>query len=320
MLNPKISSTKTLSFPPGLVKDNLLNKKISLQHTLHLQPRVFVSRLPIMMTTNSELAVAAHDPMLIEAADTLARELGIPRCEPPCAGYTYILMYTAAHHPARLELRATHKDAMGPVFVDFVTGAMGFRARHGSRNREPLARAVGLKGASLPTVLDATAGLGRDAFILAALGCQVSLVERSTVIAALLRDGLERALAHHDTCAVARRMQLRVGDAAAIIEHLGEAERPDVIYLDPMYPHRNKSALVKKEMRMLRALVGEDLDAPKLLESALHAARKRVVVKRPRLAAGLPGIAPSYALHGSTTRFDIYLRAQAVDSGKIREQ
>lgn len=273
-----------------------------------------------MMTSHSAVAVVGDDPALAEAADTLARELGLPRCALPCADYPHVLTYNADHRPARLELRATHKDAPGPVYVDFVAGALGFRARHGSRNKEPLARAVGLKGATLPTVLDATAGLGRDAFILAALGCQVSLVERSTVIAALLRDGLERALAHHDTCAVARRMQLRVGDAAAIIEHLSEAERPDVIYLDPMYPHRSKSALVKKEMRMLRALVGEDLDAPKLLESALHAARKRVVVKRPRLAAGLPGIAPSYALHGSTTRFDIYLRAHAVDSGKIREQ
>lgn len=270
-----------------------------------------------MMTSHSAVAVAGDDPALAEAADTLARELGLPRCALPCADYPHVLTYNADHRPARLELRATHKDAPGPVYVDFVAGALGFRARHGSRNKEPLARAVGLKGAIIPTVLDATAGLGRDAFVLAALGCQVSLVERSPIIAALLRDGIARALADRDTQAIAQRMQLRVGDAAAIMEHLAERERPDVICLDPMYPHRSKSALVKKEMRLLRALVGEDLDAPLLLETALRVARKRVVVKRPRLAASLPGIAPSHTLLGSTTRFDIYLCAHAAAADKI---
>ena len=270
-----------------------------------------------MTTPNNAVAVAADADALNNAADSLARELGLPRCALPCADYPYVLTFSAASDPARLELRATHKDAPGPVYVDFVTGALGFRTRHGSRNKEPLARAVGLKGAAVPTVLDATAGLGRDAFVLAALGCQVSLVERSPIIAALLRDGIARALADRDTQAIAQRMQPRVGDAASIIDHLSEHDSPDVIYLDPMYPHRSKSALVKKEMRLLRALVGEDLDAPRLLETALRRARKRVVVKRPRLAASLPGLAPSHTLLGSTTRFDIYLRPHNAAADKI---
>ena len=153
------------------------------------------------------------------------------------------------------------------MYVDFVGGALGFRTRQGNRTKEPLARAIGLKGRTLTTVLDATAGLGRDAFILATLGCRVSLVERSPLIAALLRDGLARALADDNTRAAAERMQLHGGDAVAIMERCAEHERPDVIYLDPMYPHRSKSALVKKEMRVVRALVGEDVDAPQLLAS-----------------------------------------------------
>ena len=266
-----------------------------------------------MTTSNHVVAVVGDDA----AAADLAGELGLPRCALPCADYPYVLQYNAAHHPARLELRTTSVDAPGPVYVDFVTGALGFRARHGSRNKEPLARAVGLKGANIPTVLDVTAGLGRDAFVLATLGCHVCLVERSTIIAALLRDGIARALGDRNTQAIAQRMQLHVGDATAIIAQLAECERPDVIYLDPMYPHRGKSALVKKEMRLLRALVGEDLDAPRLLEMALRVTRRRVVVKRPRLAASLPGIAPSHTLLGSTTRFDIYLCAHASAADKI---
>ena len=140
-------------------------------------------------------------------------------------------------------------------------------------------------------------------------------MERSPIIAALLRDGLDRALSNNNTRPIAERMQLRVGDATTIINQLAEQECPDVIYLDPMYPHRSKSALVKKEMRMLRALVGEDPDAPQLLETALRAARTRVVVKRPRLAEVLPGITPSHTLVGSTTRFDVYMRASVFDAG-----
>ena len=269
-----------------------------------------------MMISSTIIAVAADNAALDPRADELALELDLPRCELPCGDYSHILIYSrSASAAARLELRSTHQDAPGPVYVDFVGGALGFRSRHGHRTKEPLARAIGVKGRTLPTVLDATAGLGRDAFILATLGCRVNLVERSPFIAALLRDGLARALADDNTRAAAERMQLHSGDAVTIMERCVEHDRPDVIYLDPMYPHRSKSALVKKEMRVVRTLVGEDVDAPQLLEAALRVARKRVVVKRPRLAPELPGIAPSHTLLGSTTRFDVYVRAHGVDNG-----
>ena len=260
-----------------------------------------------MIISDNLIAVAADRATVGASADRLARELEIPLCTLPCGGYRYVLILHADDDAERLELLATHQDAPGPVSVDFVKGALGFRTRHGNRGKEPLARAIGVKGLTIPTVMDATAGLGRDAFIMAKLGCQVSLVERSPIIAALLRDGLVRALADDNTRAAAERMRLRIGDAATIMSQLTEHEYPDVIYLDPMYPHRNKSALVKKEMRLLRALIGEDVDAPLLLETALRVARNRVVVKRPRLATALPGVAPSHTLLGSTTRFDVYV-------------
>jgi 16S rRNA (guanine1516-N2)-methyltransferase len=270
-----------------------------------------------MTTSRIPVAVISNGPDTLEAADMLARELGLPRCVPPCAAYPYILKYNTDHSLSRLELCATRKDAPGPIYVDFLTGALGFRIRHGTANKELLARAIGLKGFNLPTLLDATAGLGRDAFILARWGCRVCLVERSPIIGALLRDGLVRASANDNTRDIVERMQLLVGDAALIMDKITEHERPDVVYLDPMYPHRSKSALVKKEMRLLRMLVGEDLDAPQLLDAALRTARKRVVVKRPRVASALPGIVPSHSLLGGTTRFDVYLRHLTSIKGKI---
>ncbi len=198
-----------------------------------------------------------------------------------------------------------HKELGGAVRVDFIGGAMGYRRQRGVGRRQPLAKAAGITVDFRPHVWDLTAGLGRDAFVLALLGCRVDMVERSPVIATLLADGLARARQSPELAGVVARMRLHRGDAMTMLA--GAHEQPDVIYLDPMYPGRDKSALVKKEMRLLRTVVGDDDDAAELLEAARQRARRRVVVKRPRLAPAIAGPAPSYTLPGKTTRFDVYL-------------
>lgn len=151
-------------------------------------------------------------------------------------------------------------------------------------------------------VLDATAGLGRDGFTLAALGAQVTLAERNPTLATLLTDARERALADPATAQAAARTEVICLDARKL---MGAPPRFDVIYLDPMYPDRGKTALAKKEMQLLRELTGGDADADGLLAAAN--ARRRVVVKRPRSAPPLAGREPSLALSGTQARFDIYL-------------
>jgi len=205
-----------------------------------------------------------------------------------------------------LQLQVTGADAPGPVRVDFVEGALAHRRQYGGGTGQMVAKAAGLKGSLRPSVLDATAGLGRDAFVLAALGCQVTLIERQPIIAALLADGLERArLAGGESAEIAGRMRLLRADAIDAMAHWNEAV-PQVIHLDPMFPHRDKSALVKKEMRVFRPLAGDDLDAPALLASALALASHRVIVKRPRKAPAIAGRPPSAQLSGQSSRYDIY--------------
>ncbi len=219
-------------------------------------------------------------------------------------GFTHLLVVT----PERLELHMQGTSKSGPVYADFVTGALAHRRRYGGGRRQPLAKAVGLKSGASPHVLDATAGLGRDGFVLACLGCHVQLVERSPIIAALLRQGLQQAKNDLQIGAMVReRLRLTVTDSRAYMATLTESQRPDVVYLDPMYPHRSKTALVKKEMRLLRQLVGDDLDARDLLAVAQRCARRRVVVKRPRLAPVLEGPQPTMTICSKNTRFDVYL-------------
>lgn len=197
-----------------------------------------------------------------------------------------------------------------PLKVDFTAGRAAHRRRFGGGRGQLIARACGLAAGVTPSVIDATAGLGRDAFVLASLGATVLMIERVAEIHALLADGLARAARDPETAEIVARMQLAHGDAKHDLATLVAASTvaPQVIHLDPMFPHREKSALVKKEMRLFRELAGADDDAPELLEAALEVATHRVVVKRPRKAPPIAGPAPQHVIEGKTSRYDLYVR------------
>ncbi|AWX15419.1 16S rRNA (guanine(1516)-N(2))-methyltransferase [Mergibacter septicus] len=207
-----------------------------------------------------------------------------------------------------LALYQLDQPKQGAVYVDFVTGVMAHRRKFGGGRGEAVAKAVGIKQGYLPTVLDATAGLGRDAFVLASIGCQVDLIERNSVVSALLADGLQRAYQDPEIGGfMQERMRLLPFSTIMALQAEQGKKLYDVVYLDPMYPHKQKSALVKKEMRVFQHLVGADLDADLLLEPALNLARKRVVVKRPDYAPFLAEKKPSFSHTTKNHRFDIYL-------------
>ncbi|PWI32985.1 16S rRNA methyltransferase [Vibrio albus] len=216
----------------------------------------------------------------------------------------------------RLELRKLDEPKLGAIYVDLVGGAVGHRRKFGGGKGQAIAKAAGLNKGATPTVLDATAGLGRDAFVLASLGCNVQMIERNPVVAALLDDGLKRAKLDPDIGGwVSERMSLLHASSHDALEQLTQQAsfvRPDVVYLDPMYPHpenKKKSALVKKEMRVFQSLVGADEDADALLEPAFALAVKRVVVKRPDYADWLAGRKPTMAIETKKNRFDVYVKA-----------
>jgi 16S rRNA (guanine1516-N2)-methyltransferase len=214
------------------------------------------------------------------------------------------------HTDFRLELQQSGPEAPGPVYADFTGATLRYRLQHGGSRRQMLARALGLKPGFSPHILDATAGLGRDGFVLAALGCHVLMIERNPVIAALLRDGLQRAGHQRETAVIMERIRFVEDDSLFHLPAYCQQIKAQAIYLDPMYPVRIKSALVKKEMRLLRLAAGDDPDAPVLLEAALDQQVGRVVVKRPRLAPPLGGHVPTFTIRGKSSRYDIYLTGE----------
>ncbi|GGX64474.1 class I SAM-dependent methyltransferase [Saccharospirillum salsuginis] len=214
------------------------------------------------------------------------------------------------HRPEGLYLTVTdgalglaHADTprQKPVVVDFLAGKARHRQQHGGGRSQAIAKAVGLAQNPALTILDATAGLGRDAFVLAGLGARVWLLERHPVVRLLLQDGLARG--RQGQPELFDRMTLLDGDLSDRADALPE---PDVVYLDPMFPERRSKAAVKKDMALFHELVGADEDADRLLAPALSLAARRVVVKRPRVAPPLAGQAPTYSLTGKSNRFDIY--------------
>lgn len=191
------------------------------------------------------------------------------------------------------------------LYVDFVGGKHGYRRKFNNTIKQPLAKAIGIKPGVRPTVFDATAGLGADSFVLATLGCEVTLCERNVVMATLLEDGIERARASSATRKIVHRMTLLNQNS---IKLTGSSKpQYETVYLDPMYPHSLGSALNKKEMRVIRQLVGDDEDSEQLFDWARDVATKRIVVKRPRQAPPLTEHPISYQLKVKSGRYDIYL-------------
>lgn len=253
-----------------------------------------------MTNDNRPLPLFATAALQTSASDYAAR-YGFQLVEALSPDLPYLLQLDEEG----LALIAQGPEAPGPLRVDFVEGAHAHRRRYGGGAGQPVARAVGIKASAPPCVVDATAGLGGDAFVMATLGCTVTLLERAAVVCALLEDGLRRAAMDPELEPIVRRMQLLHVDA-----HDWMSSQPagsvDVVYLDPMFPEEGRTARAKKGMYLFQQLLEGDLDADALLVPARRLAGQRVVVKRPKRAPVLAGVKPSGQQVGQSTRFDLY--------------
>lgn len=251
------------------------------------------------------IAVTCSDDIYVEQAKKLANEISLPFIQKADFSSDEFAAYIIMSEDG-ISLQESGKDAAGPIYVDFVSGAMGHRLKYGGGKGQMIAKACGLQKFKSPYILDATAGLGRDGFVLASLGANVQMIERVPVIAALLKDGLRRAAESEITKNIAGKISFHEGNAIEYINNL--TLQPDIIYIDPMFPERTKTAAVKKEMRIFKKIIGADEDDGALLAAALNKAKHRVVAKRPRIAPHINDMKPSYILEGKSGRFDVYVR------------
>lgn len=250
----------------------------------------------------------------LDLARQVADELGL--------AFAPLAMSMSAVHATQFCLR--YQDAgwaLWPPTVDEVFGRQPLRIDFVADPRfiqpmslrEPLAKAIGLRANRRPTVFDLTAGLGRDAWALASTGCRVVAFERHPLVAFLLADGLRRAAQDATAALTARRITLISADPRTIdfdvtTAEVGCADRAEAVWLlDPMFPERRKTALVKKPMRIFQALVGADEDAAQLFAWARRQPGGRWVVKRPPQAPRIDDGTPSMNIVSGRIRFDCYL-------------
>lgn len=258
------------------------------------------STLPVAVSSTINSAT------LLQKAVVLATKLNLPFIRSIDERQSETVLAYTPEGLQLLQIPFGSKKSVCLLFVDFVCGKNAFRLANDRTIKQPIARAVGIKSGFRPTVFDGTGGLGTDSFVLASLGCQVTMCERSPLIATLLEDGLERAAQHEMTAdIIEKRMRLIQQDTRYYLQKSGETFH--TVYLDPMYPHRKNSALNKQTMRTIRSVVGDDKDGAGLLKIALEKAENRVVVKRPRHAPLLTDLKPSHVISMKNSRFDIYL-------------
>lgn len=258
-------------------------------------------------SAESPVTVLCFDGGSLDRAQGLSDRLDAPLavCEAGCSEAAFI------PEPGLLYLKVSRdglslmRDGMElrPDFAEMLP-----RIKQGALQREMLVKAARVKGVEAPRAVDATAGLGEDSLLLAAAGFTVTLCEADPVIAALLEDALARVSAHEVLGPIVERMHLVAGDSRIALERAGASTgaQPDVVYLDPMFPGRTKSAAVKKKFQLIHGLERptEPLDEESLLQAALAAHPRKVVIKRPVKGPYLAGVKPSHAIAGKAVRYD----------------
>lgn len=257
------------------------------------------------MTTSNDTTIAAvcFSKLRLQQAKAFCTANNLPLLKTKNDQYDLQLLF----HDDSIELY--DRQLQTSITIDFLKGKFAHRQQFGGGRGQAIAKAMGLKSGITPSILDTTAGLAGDAFVLATLGCPVIMIERSPVIFCLIENAIERASLNENFQTILNQGFEAVNfDANDYIRQQSETNTPapDVIYIDPMYPERKKSALVKKEMQILQRLHGKDSNAASLLENALLYAGKRVVVKRPIHANPVSQRTPDTCIKSKKTRYDIY--------------
>lgn len=259
------------------------------------------------MNPSLKIAVASQNAIPSNTEKQLAEHLGLTLCDKSSVNigdHDFILIYRSQG----LCLEKVGDDNLGPLCIDLLNSALEYRKKH-HLNNELLVKAIGIRGDKSPSVWDLTAGLGQDSMILSSAGCRVRMFERNPIVFVLLNDALQRAKNSQDLddniVQQLNAIDLCQSDSINELNNI-EVVRPDIIYIDPMFPEKKKNAKAKKAMQYCQLIVGKDTDSDLLLDAALTTAQYRVVVKRPKAAPILNEKRPSNQVMGKTVRYDVY--------------
>jgi len=255
----------------------------------------------------NKIAVLVVDESDQQKSEQLAEKFQVPLINSVTKEDGYLLLYSEG----ALKIMRTDEKIKSAFSIDFFSTKAKHHKLNQGRGKLPIIKACGIKHNQRPSIIDATAGLGQDSFLLASFGSMVTCIEQQPIIAELLMDALSRAkrgsdkLGSESIIEIANRMNVICDYAETYLKR----HQADVVYLDPMYPIQEnpKQAKVKKQMQLLRDLDGTESNEQALFASAIKACKKRLVVKRPNWASHLAGKEPTHHIPGKTHRYDVYL-------------
>ena len=226
-------------------------------------------------------------------AESFSRKTGAPIVDKPGE-------YLTIH----FDSKGVSLSGFGLTYQGDFAGTMMHRVTNGRLQHEMLVKAASSEKEGRKAI-DATAGMGEDAFLLAAQGYEVTLYEQNPVVAALLKDAIRRAKKNQILKDIAGRMKVVEADS---VESMSKLLDPvDVIYLDPMFPARQKSSLINKKLQLIQKLEPPCSEETDLFDAALKVGPSRIIVKRPLKSEYLAGREPSYTLKGKAIRYDCYV-------------
>lgn len=234
----------------------------------------------------------------------LAQQLSLPLLPQAHLAGDSAVGFVLQYLPEGLSLSILEDNAPGPLAIDFNAPRLLRRSRDSIR-KQGLGKALGLARQKKLNILDATAGTGTDAFLMAVAGCAVTMLEKSPIVHALLTDAIARSAFAQEPVAVAvKNMELHLAD---FLQFARDKVQCDVVYMDPMFPDGVGSARSQKPMYLLQQLLGKADREELMLAHALQLARRRVVIKRNRKSPLVPGPNPDIQFKGSSSRYDVYL-------------
>ena len=226
-----------------------------------------------------------------DMAESFAKRTGVPILDKPGENLTVLF-----------DAKGVSLTGYGLTYQGDFEGML-HRVSDGRLAHEMLVRAAKTTETDLKGI-DATAGMGEDAFLLAAYGYDMTLYEQNPVVAVLLKDALRRAKKHPQLKEIAGRMKLVEGNS--VEELKTRVDAVDLIYLDPMFPGRQKSGLINKKLQLIQKLEPPCSDEVELFEAAIQVKPSKIIVKRPLKSPFLAGKNPTYELKGKAIRYDCY--------------
>lgn len=256
--------------------------------------------------------ICEKSPILLERITKIAGQLGLPIVpRDQSTNYDYMLQFSTN----KIQLATVEKPPLfnnsGPIYCDFAGGTAEYRRTQGKYSRKaPIARAVSVAGKTFEEthVVDATGGLGVDAFTLAFLGFKVTVIERDPIIYTLLQDGYQRGVQCKETKEVLERMTLVHSDSFDyfnnILARAPSENDVDVVFLDPMYPLKDKVALPKKSMMIARRFLPKTSSLEEFIEISRKVSKHKVVLKRPYYEKSQNSETTTFS--GRSTNFEVH--------------